>query len=241
MVAASAKVVEGDEGGTMTDLQQIARNLRVRAEMLRLSASQIAKEADEVGMCADALQNYPAVPPYTTPWAFPVGTPDKPTSDWYAYVLHDLTGRRNPDRYAHTGLDLNLDKSPWGNVDVGEPVFSVADGEIVTLGFSATYRGSVILKVDHFGIPLFVRYWHIDYADAGRALAVGDTVVAGERLGTIDEYPGGYAHLHFDMAWQLFGAHWWFARHPEIEWANPTYVLKTHLDPVMVDEMLARR
>jgi len=174
----------------------------------------------------------------------PVGTPEHPSREWYVYTWHDLTGRRNSHigSYQHTGIDLNADwRNPdtgefRGNVDVGQPVFAVADGEVVSVGFSEQYRGGVVLKVDHFGVPLFVRYWHLSRT----GLRVGDTLEAGERIDYIDRYPSGYAHLHFDMAWTPFEHNWWWTRHPEVEWANPVWILKQHLDPAKVDAMISK-
>lgn len=174
------------------------------------------------------------------PWSFPVGTSANPTSTWYAYTLHDLTGRRNVDGYAHTGLDLNLDKAPWGDVDRGQACYAEADGVVSAIGYSNTYLGSVIIQVDHYGIPLWIRYWHIEFDVP--TLKAGDPVESGDCLGTIGNYKlgAGGDHLHLDMAWQPFGVHWWFTNHPEIEWANPTYILKAHLDHDLVDAMLRK-
>lgn len=216
----------------MTDRQAIA-DLRALSKSLIYSSGQMTTRAALVDTVIQRLAEG------ETPWAFPVGTPEYPSAMWYTYTLHDLTGRRNRDGYAHTGLDLNLDKAPWGNVDVGQPVFAVADGEVVDVGFSETYRAGIVLKVDHYGLDLYVRYWHLTQQTA-KIFDVGDLVSAGANLGVIDRYPLGYAHCHLDTFWQFVKHNWWFTRHPEIECANPTYILKAHLDPAMVDAMLAK-
>lgn len=178
-----------------------------------------------------------------TNWRLPVGTDEHPASDWYAYTVHDLIGRRNPQNYGHTGLDLNGDwRNPdtgefRGNVDVGQPVWAVADGEVVDVGFSEKFRAGIVLKVDHFGQDLYVRYWHLTRPTA-EMFAVGNLVGRGANLGYIDYYPLGYAHCHFDMAWQPIGVNWWFTKHPGVEWANPAWVLRQHLDSDAVDAML---
>ena len=201
-------------------------------------ALNISAAAVELVGLAEGVRMLDGTPTTAQPWALPVGTPEYPSAMWYAYTVHDLTGRRNPDGYKHTGLDLNMDKSPWGNVDVGQPVFAVTGGEVVDVGFSQTYRGGVVLKVNHFGIPLYIRYWHLRASVQNHK--VGDAIGKSQVIGTIDYYPNGYAHCHFDMAWQQFGVNWWFTKHPEIEWANPVYILKMHLDSDAVDAMLAR-
>jgi len=199
-------------------------------------------------LVGSALMKLDAGETTTQPWRLPVGNDEHPSSGWYVYTRHDLTGRRNShiNNYAHTGIDLNGDwRNPEtgefrGNVDIGQPVFAVADGEIVSVGFSDRFRGGVVLKVDHFGVPLYVRYWHIGFPAGHNWFTVGETVEVGQQLGAIDEYPNGYAHLHFDMAWQPFKAHWWFTKHKEIEWANPVYILKTHCQPLEVDAMVEK-
>ncbi len=202
---------------------------------LELEAKKAIASAGRFEVLADALRNKTT----EEPWAFPVGNDEYPPERWYAYTVHDLTGRRNLNGYAHSGLDLNLDKAPYGNVDVGLPVFAVTDGKVHAVGYSQNYRGGVVLEVLHDGLPLYVRYWHLRRNVVDR-FAAGDLVKCGDELGQIDLYPGGWAHLHFDMAWQPFDVHWWHSRHKEIEWANPTYVLKAHLDAQRVDSMLAR-
>ena len=204
---------------------------------LELEAKKAKASAGRFEMLADALRDNATAT--EAPWAFPVGTEIYPPERWYAYTVHDLTGRRNLNGYAHSGIDLNLDKSPWGNVDVGLPVFAVTDGKVHDVGYSQNYRGGVVLEVLHNGLPLFVRYWHLRSNVVDR-LSVGDLVSCGDELGAIDLYPGGWAHLHFDMAWQPFKVHWWHSKHSEIEWANPTYILKAHLDHGEVDAMMAR-
>jgi len=214
---------------------QMAKSLRIIAEGLRMSAE---GRAVTLHRYADILESA-ASPPLSAPWVPPVGNAEYPPESWYCYTLHDVTGRRNRDDYPHTGGDFNLDIRPWGDVDVNQPVFCVTDGIVTDVGFSQRYRGGIVIKVDHFGIPLYIRYWHLKESVSQR-YTVGAPVFAGEELGEIDIYPGGAAHCHIDMAWQPFKTNWWFNRHPEIEWANPAYILKTHIDPDLVDAMMAR-
>lgn len=175
-----------------------------------------------------------------TPWRFPVGSVEYPSSDWYCASWHDLTGKRN-NGYGHTGIDLNVDRHPWGDVDRGQPAFAIADGVIYRVGYSQSYLGSVILLVDHERAPLYVRYWHLADDAAFRSFAEGQVVKAGDCLGHIGNYQlgAGGDHLHFDMCTDPFECHWWFTNH-RVRWIDPVPILKAHLDQTQVDAMLER-
>jgi len=213
-----------------------ARSLEVGSAELVARSEALAASANQLKGVVDFLSDGGTQPP--APWCSPVGTPDHPAEDWYSYTVHDLTGRRNAG-YGHTGLDLNARWGGRGNADVGQPVFAVTDGEVVSVGWSDRYCAGIVLRVNHFGVPLYVRYWHLERQTASM-FSVGDLVSCGANLGHIDVYPSGYAHLHFDMAWQPFEWNWWFTRHPEIEWANPKWVLMQHLDHALVERITER-
>lgn len=170
-------------------------------------------------------------------WQFPVGSSTYPPPEWYAATLHDQTGALN-NGYGHTGIDLNLDHAPWGDIDRGQPVFAVADGILHATDYSAKWLGSIVIEVIHDGAPLWLRYWHLENNTAFRA--VGGVIEAGDLLGHIGNYSGG-DHLHFDAALDPFAPHWWFTRHPDVRWVDPVDVLKAHLPSDIVDEMLKRR
>jgi hypothetical protein len=180
--------------------------------------------------------------PGETIWAFPVGTAEYPPEAWYAATLHDTTGRLN-NGYCHTGIDLNLDRSPWGDVDRGQPVFAVADAEIVGHSCSTQgYLGSIVIKVMtewDGATSLHFRYWHLANDSTFDKWQVGSLVGAGTILGHIGPYARG-DHLHFDCAKDAFGPHWWFTRHPEVEWIDPVPVLKRHLDTKRIKQMLEK-
>ena len=66
-------------------------------------------------------------------WHFPVGTDKYPPEMWYVAVVHDTSpqGVLNPGYGGpHTGIDLNVDVRPWGDIDRGLPVWAVADGVV---------------------------------------------------------------------------------------------------------------
>lgn len=170
-------------------------------------------------------------------WVMPVGEGDYPSSMWYAATWHDLTGARNGG-YKHTGVDLNLDVAPWGDVeralDLG--IYAVADGVVTysTLNWSGVPM--VVIRHEHEGFPLWVRYAHI----SPRPLASwpwGEVVAAGQCLGGFADWPERGDHLHFDMALDEFTREW---LDPRIRWLDPVPVLKSHHDPAIVDAMLRK-
>lgn len=173
-------------------------------------------------------------------WVYPVGSLEFPTEQWYCATVHDMTGAKN-NGYAHTGIDLNVDHHPWGDVDRGQSVYAVADGVVHAAHYSTNYLGSVVVKMQHDGAPLWVRYWHLANDDTFRYWNADETVKADAIIGHLGNYRlgAGGDHCHFDMALDPFGAHWWFTKH-DIRWIDPVPVLKAHLDPEVVDAMMAR-
>lgn len=168
-------------------------------------------------------------------WEFPV----MPPAAWYCASLHDTTGVLNAG-YKHTGIDLNLDRSPWGDVDRGQPVYAITDGVIDKLDWHDKYLACVIVLAAYEGKPLYIRYWHLDNNDAFKSWRVRDRIKAGALVGNIGAYSGG-DHLHLDMALDPFEPRWWFTNHTYVRWIDPLPVLKTHLTPDEVDLMVGRR
>jgi hypothetical protein len=175
-----------------------------------------------------------------TKWAYPVGTAEE-APKWYAACVHDMTGRLNDD-YAHTGIDLNLDRRPWGDIDRGMPVFAIANGMIVEHHYSQSYLGSIVYWVEHEGDPLYVRSWHLASDALFNSWSAGDVVEAGQPVGVIGNYQLGRGgdHLHLDCALDPFGPHWWFTNHTDVRWVDPVPILKMHLEADVVDAMLRR-
>jgi hypothetical protein len=174
-------------------------------------------------------------------WAYPVGTLEHPPEDFYAACVHDPTGKANKG-YGHTGVDLNLDRSPWGDVDRGMPVYTVAPGTVRAASYSSSYLGSIIIESQYNAQPLFWRYWHLADDTVFRSIVMGQMMAAGQQVGAIGNYTLGEGgdHCHVDCALDLFGAHWWFTRHPEIRWIDPVPTWLQNLDPVRVAAMLRR-
>lgn len=166
-------------------------------------------------------------------WVFPVDDPE----DWYCAVWHDLTGQRNGG-YRHTGLDLNLCRKPFGDVERGFPVYALGNGIVTAATGSAGWLGVVQVLHTHSASPLWTRYAHLD--DGRLMVRPGQVVNAGQLLGYIGNWQGGDGgdHLHLDMATTPF--YWAAWRSAADAWVDPVYVLKAHLDPDRVNALLAR-
>lgn len=168
-------------------------------------------------------------------WGLPVGI-DNPAS-WYCAQFHNPVGANG-----HTGIDLNLDKSPWGDIDRGLPVYSISNGIVRARDYSEWYLGSIIVQYEHDYEPLFTRYWHLANDDVFNSVIQWQSVKCGDVIGHLGNYEQGAGgdHLHFDMALDLFDPHWWYTKHSEIRWINPVQILKKHITPEIVDSMLRR-
>jgi len=171
-------------------------------------------------------------------WAFPIGTAEWPVQDWYVSVVHDLTGAKNGG-YRHSGIDINLDRWPWGDVERGAPVMACAAGRVVAKGASPGWLGVVVIHHVHDGCPLYVRYAHLD--PDRFEVTKNKMVLPGQVLGYLGNYKAGDTgdHLHFDMSNEPFGWDWWLT--PRISWMDPVPVLKAHLDVGLVEAMLQKK
>jgi len=164
-------------------------------------------------------------------WAFPIGEGEYPPNRWYAASRHTPDG----PGYRHVGLDLNLDVSPWGDIEriLGLSVFALADG-VVTY-YTSNWSGvpMIVIMHEHKGKPLWVRYAHIT-----PIVKLGDTIKVGQRLGGFANWTGadGGDHLHLDMATSAYTREW-IGNAPFID---PVPILNEHLDPDIVYMMLTR-
>lgn len=148
---------------------------------------------------------------------FPVG---KPNAAGY-YKARGLR-LRSPQ---HFGEDWN--GRGGGNSDLGDPVYSVADG-IVTFAYNVRKGWGNVAIVRHAyrdpksGKVKFIDslYGHLD----SMFVKVGQKVKRGEKVGTIGSNYGMYpAHLHFEMRHNLsIGMHRSGVASTLVNWADPT-------------------
>jgi murein DD-endopeptidase MepM/ murein hydrolase activator NlpD len=120
---------------------------------------------------------------------FPIGT----ENGAFAYNAQPFTENR------HLGDDLN--GIGGENSDLGDPVFAVADGQVLFAGEGGPGWGNVIIVLHAYeenGARKFVQSY---YGHVERILVVGKQEVhRGDQIATIGTADGRYwAHLHFEM------------------------------------------
>jgi murein DD-endopeptidase MepM/ murein hydrolase activator NlpD len=96
----------------------------------------------------------------------------------------------------HLGDDFN-GIGGW-NSDLGDPVYAVADGYVLSAGWPADGWGNVITLLHEIedGPQIQTFYAHLDTM----TVPVGKQVRRGDKIGTIGNANGNYlAHLHFEL------------------------------------------
>lgn len=127
-----------------------------------------------------------------TKTSFPVGTDKYPIKNWYCAQYFSGT---------HPGIDINLDVSPWGDVEQGYPVYAVLDGVVHYVTDSWSGCGMGVIKHTLDGVDYWVQYAHVNFN-----VVVGEVVSAGQVIGTIANYTEGVGgdHVHFAVSTQAF-------------------------------------
>ena len=201
------------------DLREIAGGVGVVAAQLEVLSARLLDVA--LKMAGDLLAT----------WRAPVDD----AAAWYVATWHDPTGARNGG-YKHTGIDLNLDRAPWGDVERGAPVYAMAAGRVVASDASRGWLGVVVVEHEYHGRPLYVRYAHLER----RQVEEGVAVEAGTVLGFIGDWQGGDGgdHLHLDMASSSFLWSGWLTH--GVAWVDPVPIMEDVLGAGVVAEMVRR-
>lgn len=154
---------------------------------------------------------------------FPVGKPN--AANYYKSRGLRL---RSP---AHYGEDWN--GRGGGNSDLGDPVYSVADG-IVTFAYDVRMGwGNVVLIRHAYRDPSSGKVKFIDslYGHLDKMMVKkGQTIKKGQQVGTIGTNRGMYpAHLHFEMRHNInIGMHRSAAPSTLDHWADPTQFINKY-------------
>jgi murein DD-endopeptidase MepM/ murein hydrolase activator NlpD len=186
-------------------------------------------------------------------FSYPMGVPGQPLGDGFL-IRHGYATENVPyyPGWWHTGENWFL----AGGETFGLPVYAVAAGDVVFAGYD--YPGPVVI-VQH-AADLYSMYGHLDYA---LAVAVGQSVVRGQQLGTVlrrSDDPER-SHLHFELRTfytlpEINGDHpqygvncgyecppgpgYWPMGAPEhpsqLGWRNPTHVINRRAWPQGVPE-----
>lgn len=127
---------------------------------------------------------------------------------------------RSEGRRFHEGIDIRcLQRDKRG--EPVDPVYAVSDGTVAFINTKpglSNYGRYIVLEHRWDGVPVFTLYAHL--REAADALAVGQGVKKGQRIGTmgrsINSRPGiskDHAHLHFEISFMLnANFHIWYPR-----------------------------
>ncbi len=166
-------------------LVERARQARIRAEKARKRAE--AKAAREARAAARAGKAAPAAlaAPLTTPGGFLARPVPGAVTSSYGMRVHPIYGYWG----LHDGIDFG--------VACGEPMYAVADGEVISSYYQSAYGNRLI--IDHGyqrGVGLATIYNHA----ANYTVGVGDTVTRGEVVGYVGSTGWSTGcHLHFTV------------------------------------------
>ncbi len=159
---------------------------------------------------------------------FPCGAPD---GKGY-YVAAGLVEQPYHDRFKawHTGEDWNATRPPRGDVDLGDPIFAIANGLVTVADYFVPSWGNIIL-IEH-EMPDGTHVWS-QYSHCNEILVKkGKEVKRGEKIGTIGKGAGNRwpAHLHFEIRSQDIKPNaWGWTREQILErYAHPSEFIKAN-------------
>lgn len=159
---------------------------------------------------------------------FPCGAPD---GKGY-YVAAGLAEYPYYQRFRawHTGEDWNAVRPPRGDVDLGDPIYAVANGVVKVADYFVPSWGNVLL-IEH-RLPDGRQVWS-QYAHCREMLVkVEQEVVRGDKIGTIGKGAGNRypAHLHFEIRLSdLKPNAWGWSRARVLQYyAHPTNFIKAN-------------
>lgn len=116
------------------------------------------------------------------PSIWPTTNPNAHLSWQFGPSIHPLTGQW----YIHKGLDFSTYRS-------GDPVVATADGQIVSVGYDASFGINVIIKHNH---GIYTRYAHLSSAVVTRGQNIEQRKVIGY-IGNTGITTG--PHLHYEV------------------------------------------
>ena len=128
----------------------------------------------------------------------------------------------------HEGDDLNLNGG--GNIDLGQPLYAVSDGEITSVHThttSPTFGNHIHLKFSIDGKDYWAHYAHCQdiYVTEGQKVKKGDKVATVGNSGTV------YAHCHFAIKNQPTGIDGIAKTKEDLKkWESPIAFVKAHLN-----------
>ena len=126
----------------------------------------------------------------------------------------------------HPGQDIN--GNGGGNTDWRDPVYSITDGIVTTVG---SYRswGNVVL-IYHPGPKVWSQYAHLDIV----LVKQGDRVNVAQQIGTIGRGQGNrfLAHLHFEIRYQDLPADTWPSSRYRARLAAQDFIKQNYVDPI---------
>ncbi|MFA6856355.1 MAG: M23 family metallopeptidase [Treponema sp.] len=116
------------------------------------------------------------------PSIWPISNPNAHISMAFGPSVHPITGQW----YIHKGLDFSTYRS-------GDPIIATANGQVVTVGYDASFGNYVIIKHKH---GIYTRYAHMMYSIVSKGQFVSQREVIGY-VGNTGITTG--PHLHYEV------------------------------------------